>query len=85
MRLPRLNVSDYAIGSALECAGCLDVARIKGLLEESQCDQEKNRLCEITRMLVGLRKAWGQSLMREEPVPLSNYARQAAVSALVPP
>jgi four helix bundle protein len=26
----RLNVSDYAIGSALECAGCLDVARIKG-------------------------------------------------------
>src|SRR6266478_4926896 len=52
----RLNVSDYAIGSALECAGCLDVARIKLLLDEPHGRQEKTRLCEITKMLLGLRK-----------------------------
>ena len=28
----RLQIVDYAIGSSLECAGCLDVARIKALL-----------------------------------------------------
>jgi len=80
----RLNVSDYAIGSALECAGCLDVARIKGLLKESQCDQEKKRLCEITKMLVGLRKAWGQSLMLEEPVPYQTSPGKPPYSHLFP-
>ena len=58
---------DYAIGSSLECAGCLDVARIKGLLTPQHCHQEKRLLCEITKMLIGLRKAWSQSMAREEP------------------
>jgi four helix bundle protein len=64
----RLQIVDYAIGSSLECAGCLDLARIKEFLTCQQCHQEKGRLCEITKMLIGLRKGWGQSIMREEPL-----------------
>ncbi len=64
----RLRIVDYAIGSSLECAGCLDVARIKELLTQQDCHQEKQRLCEITKMLIGLRKAWAQSVVREEPL-----------------
>jgi four helix bundle protein len=64
----RLRIVDYAIGSSLECAGCLDVARIKELLTHQHCHQEKHLLCEITKMLIGLRKAWSQSMMREEPL-----------------
>ena len=63
----RLRIVDYAIGSSLECAGCLDVARIKALLTHQHCHQEKHLLCEITKMLIGLRKAWSQSIAREEP------------------
>ena len=63
----RLRIVDYSIGSSLECAGCLDVARIKALLTHQDCHQEKHLLCEITKMLIGLRKAWSQSIAREEP------------------
>ena len=63
----RLRIVDYAIGSSLECAGCLDVARIKALLTHRACHQEKLLLCEIPKMLIGLRKAWSQSIAREEP------------------
>jgi len=63
----RLQIVDYAIGSSLECAGCLDLARIKELLTCQDCHQEKLRLCEITKMLIGLRNAWAQSIAREEP------------------
>ena len=62
----RLRIVDYSIGSALECAGCLDIARIKDLLSNEHCDQEKQLLCEITKMLIGLRKAWAESIPREE-------------------
>ena len=44
----RLTIADYAIGSSLECAACLDVARIKNLLTQAQFNEEKYRLCEIT-------------------------------------
>jgi four helix bundle protein len=54
----RLRIADYAIGSSLECAGCLDIARIKKL--NFDYSGEKQRLCEITKMLVGLRKGWTQ-------------------------
>jgi four helix bundle protein len=63
----RLRTVDYAIGSSLECAGCLDLARIKELLTHQHCQEEKHRLCEITKMLIGLRKAWAESMAREEP------------------
>src|SRR6516162_9715939 len=65
----RLRVADYAIGSTLECASCLDIARIKRFLTAEQCDEEKRDVCEITKMLVGLRKSWSGGVIREEPSP----------------
>jgi four helix bundle protein len=60
---------DYAIGSTLECAACLDIAKIKGRLTQERSLTEKSRFLEITRMLIGLRKAWLQSVLNEEPSP----------------
>jgi four helix bundle protein len=62
---------DYAIGSTLECAACLDVAGIKQLLPPTDCEREKHHLCEITKMLIGLSKSWNPSALQEEP---SAYA-----------
>ncbi len=63
----RFRTLDYAIGSTLECAGCLDLARIKELLSPDNSHEEKRLLCEITKMLIGLRKAWDRTMVREEP------------------
>ena len=60
---------DYALGSTLECAACLDIANIKGRLSRDRSLTEKRRFLEITRMLIGLRKAWLQNVMSEEPSP----------------
>src|SRR5512143_51690 len=45
---------DYALGSTLECAACLDIANIKGFLSCEPSLIEKARLLEIARMLIGL-------------------------------
>ncbi len=52
---------DYAIGSSLECAACLDLARIKRLLAAKGVYTEKEELSQILRMLVGLRKSWAST------------------------
>lgn len=70
----RLRITDYAIGSSLECAGCLDLACLKGLLTPEETQQEKEQLCEVTKMLIGLRKAWGH-FVKEDPAP---YLRTTA-------
>ena len=59
---------DYAIGSSLECAACLDLARIKRLLDADLVYAEKEELSQILRMLVGLRKSWSNTppVVREE-------------------
>jgi len=62
----RLQHAEYAIGSSLECAACLDLASVKHLLCPAVCQQEKRALCEVTKMLVGLRKAWDHSQVRED-------------------
>lgn len=49
---------DYALGSTFECAACLDVAVLKGLLDAAAGVDEKQRLLEICRMLIGLRNSW---------------------------
>lgn len=54
----KLRSLDYAIGSGLECAACLDLARIKRLLDAERVFSEKEELSELLRMLVGLRKSW---------------------------
>jgi four helix bundle protein len=62
----RLRMADFSVGSSLECAACLDIVRIKGLLSREQCRHEKQRLCEMTKMLIGLRKAWGETSLKED-------------------
>ena len=47
----RQHVLDYSIGSALECAACLDIARLKQLVSPSNALQEKRVLCEVVKML----------------------------------
>lgn len=59
---------DYAIGSSLECAACLDLALIKRLLDAKGVYTEKEELSQILRMLVGLRKSWARAaqVVRED-------------------
>ena len=60
--------SEFASGCEIfQVKRKVDVARIKALLTQQDCHQEKRLLCEITKMLIGLRKAWSQSMAREEP------------------
>lgn len=49
---------DYAIGSVFECAACLDIAVVKGLLQGPSARERKRALLELCRMMVGLRKSW---------------------------
>jgi len=49
---------DYAIGSVFECAACLDIAVVKGLLQSPAACQDKRALLELCKMMVGLRKSW---------------------------
>jgi four helix bundle protein len=62
----RQHVLDYAIGSALECAACLDIAVLKTFLLAELGLSEKQSLCEVVKMLVGLRKSWAGYELGEE-------------------
>lgn len=61
---------DYAIGSVLECAACLDIAVLKGLLDGPVAVEKKNDLLELCKMLVGLRNSWSASRVAED---LAHY------------
>lgn len=61
----RLLCLDYALGSALECAACLDVAYGKALLDSARLSTGKQTLLEVAKMLIGLRK-FRADLVREE-------------------
>ena len=58
---------DYAIGSVLECAACLDIAVLKGLLTGAVAVEKKRVLLELCKMLVGLRNSWCSSRVAEAP------------------
>jgi four helix bundle protein len=73
---------DYALGSTLECAACLDIAGIKGRLSQERLLTEKRRLWEITRMLMGLRKAWLHNGMSEDPSPYPAEPSSAGFEVL---
>jgi four helix bundle protein len=68
-RLDKTRSADYALGSTLERAACLDLACIKDFLRRESALTEKRRLAEIVRMHIGLRKAWLGDEMKEEPSP----------------
>jgi four helix bundle protein len=50
----RCRFLDFARGSALECAACLDVLVAKRLLDRERIQAGKQELLEIVSMLIGL-------------------------------
>lgn len=61
----RCRYLDFARGSALECAACLDVLVAKRLAEPDRVTEGKQHLFEIVSMLMGLIKSLS-SRVREE-------------------
>lgn len=72
----RCRFFDIAWGSALECAGCLDLLLIKKLLTEGELGVGKETLRGIVSMLVGLIKSHDPNRLREEPVPYRTAERE---------
>jgi four helix bundle protein len=65
---------DYAMGSTLECAACLDIGAAKELIDRPTCADQKECLTHIFRMQMGLRKSWSRAnVVREEG---ESYGRQ---------
>ena len=53
---------ECSLGSALECAACLDVGRTKRLLAEPDVLAGKQLLQSIVQIEVGLRRSWGSAV-----------------------
>jgi len=62
----RCRFLDFARGSTLECAACLDVLVAKRLIEHAEIASGKEQLFEIVSMLMGLIKSL-TSRIGEEP------------------
>ena len=45
----------------------MDIAQIKEFLCHDEAHREKRSLCEVVKMLVGLKKAWSAEAFHEEP------------------
>jgi four helix bundle protein len=45
----KLRALDFALGSCLECAACLDLAWIKGFSETRETGDHKRRPCPLVR------------------------------------
>jgi four helix bundle protein len=58
--------ADYAGGSVLECAACLDIAGIKGLMDSTAVAHRKRELAEIMRMMIGLKKSWVNAVREDQ-------------------
>ena len=52
---------DYALGSVLECAACLDVAMVKQIVGTAEVRDLKIRLRGILGKVIGLRKSWSKA------------------------
>ncbi len=61
-RADRGRYLDAARGSALECAACLDVLRVKSLLAADRAGEGKEILIAVVSMLVGLLESLGIQL-----------------------
>ncbi len=70
LRLGKAKIQklDYAIGSTLESAACIDIAQIKGATNRSETTHYKECLAAIASKTVALRKSWETRLVRE-PAP----------------
>ena len=63
----RCRFLDFARGSALECAACLDGLVAKKLLEEKAVRAGKEQLLEIVSMLVGLINSLSARIQEDAP------------------
>ena len=71
----RCRFLDFARGSTLECAACLDVLVAKGLLKEEAVQTGKQQLLEIVSMLIGLINSL-MTRLREEPGDYIDFSEQ---------
>jgi len=62
----KLLTLDYSLGSVFECAACIDIAVLKGLLNSTVADGKKKSLLEVCKMLIGLRNSWAIPHVAEE-------------------
>lgn len=62
----RCRFFDNSRGSALECAACLDLMRIKKFVAEEEAEAGKEKLKRIVSMLVGLIKSNSGDRVYEE-------------------
>lgn len=74
----KLVALDYALGSSLECAACLDIALIKSFLAKPEVTRLKQHLCEVVRMLIGLAKTWNTWRLHEDSPPYATPQPTAA-------
>lgn len=70
----RCRFLDFARGSALECAACLDVLVAKRLVQTERIHSGKEQLLEIVSMLIGLANSLNARI-QEEPA-CSNLERE---------
>ena len=64
----RCRFFDTARGSALECAGCLDLIFIKKIVSEQELEEGKLTLKGIVSMLIGLIRSNSPDRLHEEAV-----------------
>jgi four helix bundle protein len=74
----KLLTMDYAVGSSFECAACIDIAVLKGLLDDAAAVENKTRLLEICKMLIGLRNSWKTPRVAEDGVPYASAQNDAS-------
>jgi len=70
----RCRFFDISRGSALECAGCLDVLVAKAVLSEEEVAPGKKILANVVSMLVGLIKSTSPSRVYEEVTAYESVA-----------
>ena len=63
----RCRFLDFARGSALECAACLDVLVAKRLVESERIHAGKEQLLEIVSMLIGLTNSLSVRIQEDAP------------------
>ena len=63
----RCRFLDFARGSALECAACLDVLVAKSLIEAETVRFGKEQLLEVVSMLIGLINSLGARIQEDAP------------------
>jgi four helix bundle protein len=51
----------------MECAACLDIAKCKQWLSQTEALDQKGAICEVVKMLFGLRRAWKGDGLHESP------------------